>query len=113
MARCPLCGKPLDWRELMEQMLAKRGNEMKKILLDKEIFLNELRDFVFKCPHCGEEFYGKTLPEKEAEKVFELLNEFKGSIDWENGRVRLRLNSLLALDTMLEEWDRKVKGSKI
>ncbi|MDV3103653.1 hypothetical protein [Thermococcus waiotapuensis] len=112
MARCPLCGSPLDWGELIEEMLAKRGNEMKEILSDRGRFLNELREFAFKCPNCGEEFYGKNLPEKEAEKVFELLNEFKGSIDWESGRVRLRLNSLLALDTMLEEWDRKMKGNR-
>jgi NMD protein affecting ribosome stability and mRNA decay len=108
MARCPVCGKPLDWAELIEQMLSLEGIE--NILKDREKFMETLENFTFKCPHCGEEFYGRYLPREEAEKVFELLNEFKGSIDWENGKVRLRLNNLLALDTMLEQWDRKVKG---
>ena len=108
MARCPLCGKPLDWGELIEQMLSLENAE--EIMRDRERFMETFRNFVFKCPHCGEEFYGRNLPEKEAEKVFELLNDFKGSIDWDKKKVRLRLNSLLALDTMLEQWDRKVKG---
>ncbi|ASJ06904.1 hypothetical protein [Thermococcus pacificus] len=108
MARCPLCGKSLDWGELIEQMIEEKGTEMRELLLDRERFLSAFREFVFKCPHCGEEFYGRNLPEKEAEKVFELLNDFKGSIDWENKKVRLRLNSLLALDTLLEQWDEKV-----
>ncbi len=108
MARCPLCGKVLDWGGLIEQMLSIENAE--EIFKDKERFFDALDSFVFKCPHCGEEFYGSSLPRKEAEKVFELLSEFKGSIDWENRRVRLRLNSLLALDTMLEKWDEKVKG---
>ena len=112
MAKCPLCGKPLDWGELIEQMIEEKGPEMRGLLSDRERFLSTFREFTFKCPHCGEEFYGRNLPEKEAEKVFELLNEFKGSIDWENGKVRLRLNSLLALDTMLEQWDEKVKGKR-
>jgi predicted RNA-binding Zn-ribbon protein involved in translation (DUF1610 family) len=108
MAKCPLCGTALDWGELIEQMLAlENANE---IFQDRERFMATFKSFVFRCPHCGEEFYGKNLPAREAEKVFELLNEFKGSIDWENRKVRLRLNSLLALDTMLENWDRKVKG---
>ena len=106
MAKCPLCGSSLDWAGLIEQMLAiENANE---IFRDREKFMEAFEGFVFKCPHCGEEFYGRNLPAKEAEKVFELLNEFKGSIDWENRKVRLRLNSLLALDTMLENWDKKV-----
>ncbi|ASJ12206.1 hypothetical protein [Thermococcus thioreducens] len=108
MAKCPLCGKPLDWGELIEQMLT--IDDAEDIMKDHKKFMEAFEGFVFKCPHCGEEFYGRNLPEKEAEKVFELLNEFNGSIDWENKRVRLRLNSLLALDTMLEQWDKKVKG---
>ncbi|ASJ03061.1 hypothetical protein A3L09_07230 [Thermococcus profundus] len=108
MAKCPLCGSSLDWAELINQMIEKGLNE--ETLKDREKFLASFRGFVFKCPHCGEEFYGRNLPEKEAEKVFELLNEFKGSIDWEKGKVRLRLNSLLALDTMLEKWDEKMRG---
>jgi len=112
MAKCPLCGKPLDWGELIEQMIKEKGPDMRGLLSDRERFLSAFREFVFKCPHCGEEFYGRNLPEMEAEKVFELLNEFKGSIDWESGRVKLRLNSLLALDTMLEKWDEKVKGKR-
>ncbi len=108
MAKCPLCGEPLDWGELIDQMLALENAG--ELLKDRERFMKAFKDFVFKCPHCGEEFYGRNLPEKEAEKVFELLNEFKGSIDWENRKVRLRLNSLLALDTMLEKWDEKMKG---
>ncbi len=108
MAKCPLCGEPLDWGELIEQMLALENAG--ELLKDRERFMETFRDFVFKCPHCGEEFYGRNLPEKEAEKVFELLNEFKGSVDWEKRKVRLRLNSLLALDTMLEKWDEKMKG---
>lgn len=109
MARCPLCGSPLDWAELIEQMLALEDAE--EVMSDRERFMEAFEGFVFKCPHCGEEFYGRNLPGKEAEKVFELLNEFKGSIDWENKKVRLRLNSLLALDTMLEKWDQKMKGN--
>ena len=108
MARCPLCGSPLDWAELIEQMLGLENTE--ELMSDRERFMGAFEGFVFKCPHCGEEFYGRNLPEKEAEKVFELLNEFKGSIDWENKKVRLKLNSLLALDTMLEQWDKKIKG---
>jgi len=108
MAKCPLCGKPLDWGELMEQMLVLENAE--EIFRERERFMETFEGFVFKCPHCGEEFYGRNLPGKEAEKVFALLNEFRGSIDWENRKVRLRLNSLLALDTMLENWDKKVKG---
>ena len=108
MARCPVCGKPLEWGQLIEQMLNLDNAE--EVMTDIELFLKTLKNFTFKCPHCGEEFYGRYLPREEAEKVFELLNEFKGSIDWEKGKVRLRLNSLLALDTMLEQWDRKVKG---
>jgi len=107
MAKCPLCGKPLDWGELIEQMLTLENAE--EVFKDREKFVQTFEGFVFKCPSCGEEFYGRNLPGKEAEKVFELLNEFNGSIDWENKRVRLRLNSLLALDTMLEQWDKKVK----
>ncbi|WP_297503820.1 hypothetical protein [Thermococcus sp.] len=112
MARCPLCGKPLDWGELIDQMIDAKGPEMRELLSNREHFMNALKGFTFKCPHCGEEFYGRNLPEKEVEKVFELLNEFKGSINWENRKVRLRLNSLLALDTMLEKWDEKVKGKR-
>ena len=108
MAKCPLCGKPLDWGELIEQMLSLENAE--EIMNDREKFLKAIEEFAFKCPHCGEEFYGKYLPREEAEKVFELLNEFKGSIDWNNKRVRLKLNSLLALDRMLENWDKKMKG---
>ncbi|NJE01179.1 hypothetical protein [Thermococcus sp. JdF3] len=108
MAKCPLCGTALDWGELIEQMLALEDAE--GLFKDRERFMATFESFVFRCPHCGEEFYGKNLPAREAEKVFALLNEFKGSIDWENRKVRLRLNSLLALDTMLENWDRKVKG---
>ncbi|NJE03199.1 hypothetical protein [Thermococcus sp. MV11] len=108
MAKCPLCGTALDWGELIEQMLVIEDAE--EVFQDREKFTEAFKGFVFKCPHCGEEFYGKNLPTREAEKVFALLNEFKGSIDWENRKVRLRLNSLLALDAMLENWDRKVKG---
>ena len=108
MARCPVCGKPLDWGQLVEQMLALEN--AREVMKDRELFIETLEEFVFKCPHCGEEFYGRYIPREEAEKVFELLNEFKGSIDWERKKVRLRLNSLLALNTMLEQWDRKMKG---
>jgi rRNA maturation protein Nop10 len=76
MARCPVCGKPLDWAELIEQMLSLEGIE--NILKNREKFMETLENFTFKCPHCGEEFYGRYLPREEAEKVFELLNEFKG-----------------------------------
>jgi predicted nucleic-acid-binding Zn-ribbon protein len=107
MAKCPLCGAVLDWAELIEQMLTIEGAE--EVLQNKGVFMETFENFVFKCPKCGEEFYGRNLSGKEAEKVFELLNEFKGSIDWENRKVKLRINSLLALDTMLEGWDRKVK----
>ena len=107
MARCPLCGAVLDWAELIEQMLTSDGAE--EVLQDKVRFMETFENFIFKCSKCGEEFYGRNLPQNEAEKVFELLNEFKGSIDWEHRRVKLRVNSLLALDTMLEGWDRKVK----
>ncbi|WP_297463605.1 hypothetical protein [Thermococcus sp.] len=110
MARCPLCGKPLDWGELIEQMLSLENAE--EILRDREKFMKAFRDFVFRCPHCSGEFYGRNLPLEEAEKVFELLNEFRGSIDWENKKVKLKLNNLLALDTMLEQWDEKVKGQR-
>ncbi|MCD6372124.1 MAG: hypothetical protein J7L37_01020 [Thermococcus sp.] len=108
MAKCPLCGNSLDWGELIEQML--KLENAAEVMKNREKFMETFEGFVFKCPHCGEEFYGKNLPAKEAEKVFELLNEFRGSIDWENGKVRLRLNSLLALDTMLEKWDEKMRG---
>ncbi|ACJ15933.1 hypothetical protein, conserved [Thermococcus onnurineus NA1] len=108
MAKCPLCGATLDWAELIGQMLPMEN--AREIFSDKDGFMEAFEGFVFKCPSCGEEFYGRNLPTKEAEKVFDLLNEFKGSIDWENKKVRLRLNSLLALDMMLEQWDRKVKG---
>ncbi len=110
MARCPLCGSPLDWAELINQMIAKEGGRMRELLGDRGEFMKAFREFVFKCPHCNGEFYGRNLPEEEVEKVFDLLNEFKGSIDWENGKVRLKLNSLLALDVMLRKWDEKVKG---
>ncbi|AJC70803.1 MAG: hypothetical protein J7K48_06510 [Thermococcus sp.] len=106
MARCPLCGKALDWGELIEQMLNLDNAE--EITKDRGKFMEAIEGFAFKCSHCGEEFYGKYLPREEVEKVFELLNEFKGSIDWENRKVRLRLNSLLALDKMLENWDKKM-----
>ena len=106
MARCPLCGKALDWGELIEQMLNLDNAE--EITKDRGKFMEAIENFAFKCPHCGEEFYGKYLPREEVEKVFGLLNEFKGSIDWENRKVRLRLNSLLALDKMLENWDKKM-----
>jgi len=104
MAKCPLCGKPLDWAELIEQMLTVES--AREIFKDREKFIQTFESFVFKCPHCSEEFYGKYLPREEAVKVFELLNEFKGSIDWENRKVRLRLNSLLALDKMLENLEK-------
>ena len=108
MARCPLCGAPLDWAGLIEQMLTMEN--ARDVFSDGEKFMKAFEGFVFKCPSCGEEFYGRNLPAKEAEKVFSLLNEFKGSIDWERGKVRLKLNNLLALDTMLEQWDERVKG---
>ena len=41
-----------------------------------------------------------------------LLNEFKGSIDYENNKVKLKLTNLLTLDLMLEEWDRRVKNTR-
>ncbi|CAB50415.1 hypothetical protein [Pyrococcus abyssi] len=108
MAKCPVCGASLDWRDLIEQMLTLENAE--DIFKDREEFLGKLKEFTFKCPVCGEEFLGKYLPMDEAEKVFELLNDFKGSIDWDNRKVRIRLNQLLALDKMLEEWDRRVKN---
>ncbi len=108
MARCPVCGTPLDWGDIVEQLINSLGEEKAKtILRDRNAFLDALEGSVLRCPHCGEEFYGKALPKDEAEKVFYLLNDFRGSIDWESMKVRLRLNSLLALDTMLEEWDRR------
>jgi len=110
MARCPLCGATLNWAELIEQMLS--GEVSRDLFEDPERFRSALEDFVFKCPHCGEEFYGKNLPSKEVDKVFELLREFKGSINWDEGKVRLRLNSLLALDTMLEKWDENTGGRR-
>ncbi|MDI3475775.1 MAG: hypothetical protein PWQ95_1503 [Thermococcaceae archaeon] len=110
MAKCPICGSPLDWGELIEQMLKEDRERLKGLLKDSREFLEAFKEFTFRCPSCGEEFYGSALPEREAKKVFELLNEFKGSIDWENERVKLRLNSLLALDTMLEGLDKKLKG---
>lgn len=82
MARCPLCGKALDWAELINQMLEKGVGE--DVFKDRDKFMETFNDFVFKCPHCGEEFYGRNLPASETEKVFELLNDFKGSIDWDN-----------------------------
>ncbi|MFA4647586.1 Trm112 family protein [Pyrococcus kukulkanii] len=111
MAKCPVCGSPLDWRELIDQMLTLEN--FSELLKNKNEFINALENFAFKCPRCGEEFYGKFLPRDEAEKVFELLNDFKGSIDWENRKVRIRLNQLLALDKMLEEWDKRVKERKL
>ncbi|WP_461865548.1 hypothetical protein [Thermococcus sp.] len=105
MARCALCGKTLKWEELIDQMLELKN--FRELLKDKEVFMKTFENFVFKCPHCGEEFYGRNLPVKEAEKVFDLLNDFKGSIDWENKKVKLKLTNLLALDLMLEEWDRR------
>ncbi|WP_456394589.1 hypothetical protein [Thermococcus sp.] len=108
MARCPLCGRALKWEELVEQML--ELEDFREILKDRNAFMESLGDFVFKCPHCGEEFYGRNLPAREAEKVFDLLNDFTGSIDWEERRVRLKLTNLLALDLMLEEWDRRSRG---
>lgn len=108
MARCPICGEALKWEDLIEQMLS-RG-DFKELLEDRERFISAFEDFVFRCPHCEEEFYGRSLPRKEALKVFELLNDFKGGIDYENSRVKLKLTNLLALDTMLEEWDKRVKG---
>ncbi|AEC52079.1 hypothetical protein PNA2_1163 [Pyrococcus sp. NA2] len=108
MARCPICGAPLNWNELIEQML-KLGNA-EEIMKDRNEFLKSFESFVFKCPSCNEEFEGKYLPSDEAEKVFELINDFKGSIDWEKKKVRIRLNNLLALEKMLEEWDKRVKG---
>ncbi|HII60893.1 hypothetical protein [Pyrococcus horikoshii] len=108
MAKCPVCGSTLDWRELIEQMLSMEN--AREVFSDKERFLKELEEFTFKCPVCGEEFLGKYLPREEGEKVFELLNDFKGSIDWERRKVRIRLNQLLVLDKMLEEWDRRVKN---
>ena len=108
MARCPVCGKALNWGGLVEQMLEREDAE--EVIKNRKKFVEAVENFVFRCPHCGEEFYGKYLPREEVEKVFELLNEFKGSIDWENKRVRLRLNSLLALDKMLENWDKKMVG---
>ena len=113
MARCPICGKPLDWRDVMEQFIKSVGVEKGKALMgDEERFLEAFNDAVIKCPACGEEFYGRALPQGEVEKVFSLLNDFKGSIDWDGMKVRLRLNSLLALDTMLEEWDRRQRSGK-
>ncbi|NPA47775.1 MAG: hypothetical protein GXO14_03895 [Thermococci archaeon] len=111
MARCPVCGRPLDWRDVVEQLIARVGKEEgKRILTDKESFMKALDGAVIRCPACGEEFYGRVLPRDEAEKVFVLLNDFKGSVNWDEMKVRLRLNSLLALDTMLEEWDRRQKS---
>lgn len=106
MARCPICGETLKWEELIEQMLTLDNFE--DLLGNREEFLETLAGFVFRCPRCGEDFWGRSLNKREASKVFELLNEFKGGIDYENGKVRLKLTNLLALDVMLEEWDRKV-----
>jgi len=106
MARCPICGEALKWEEIIEQMLTLEDFE--NLLEDRDEFLKALDEFVFRCPHCGEEFWGRALDRREAPKVFELLNEFKGGIDYKNGKVRLKLTNLLALDVMLEEWDRKV-----
>ncbi|AEH25498.1 hypothetical protein [Pyrococcus yayanosii] len=107
MAKCPVCGRPLKWETLIEQMLILPN--FRELLKDRETFLKTLEDFVFKCPECKEEFYGRTLPRGEAEKVFELLNDFKEGIDYERKVVRLKLTNLLALEVMLEEWDRRVK----
>ncbi len=113
MARCPVCGKPLDWRDVVEQLIGVLGEEAPTILEDGEESMKALRGASIRCPVCGGEFHGSTLPEDEARKVFELLKEFKGSIDWERGEVKLRLNSLLALDTMLEEWDKRQRPEKV
>ena len=90
----------------MEQMIVL--DNFKALLEDKDAFLSALSEFVFKCPHCEEEFYGKALDMKEAGRVFELLNDFKGAIDYERGKVKLKLTNLIALDVMLEEWDKRV-----
>ncbi len=105
MARCPLCGMAIKWEELIEQMLELEN--FKELLENKASFMKTFESFIFRCPHCGEEFYGKNLPADEAEKVFDLLNDFEGSVDWKNKKVRLKLTNLLALDLMLEEWDRR------
>lgn len=110
MSRCPLCGKIIRWEDLIEQMLILEN--FRELLKDKDAFLSALNDFAFKCPECGEEFYGRNLNLREAEKVFELLNDFDGSIDYSSNKVRLKLTNLLALDLMLEEWDKRVKGSR-
>ncbi|HIP74678.1 MAG TPA: hypothetical protein EYH24_00370 [Thermococcus paralvinellae] len=107
MARCPVCGEALRWEELIEQMLELEN--FGRLLTDKQAFISAFEGFVFTCPHCGQKFYGRYLELKELEKVFELLNDFKGGIDYENKKVRLKLTNLLALNMMLEEWDRKVK----
>lgn len=107
MARCPICGEALKWEELIEQMLELEN--FSELLADKQAFISAFEGFVFACPYCKEEFYGKHLEIKEAEKVFELLNDFKGGIDYENKKVKLKLTNLLALDMMLEEWDRRIK----
>ncbi|HDG64167.1 MAG: hypothetical protein J7J05_06100 [Thermococcus sp.] len=110
MSRCPLCGEVIKWEDLVEQMLVL--SNFQELLKDKDSFLSALNSFAFKCPKCGEEFYGNNLNQNEASKVFELLNEFNGSIDYENNKVRLKLTNLLALDLMLEEWDKRVKTSR-
>ncbi|KPU62309.1 hypothetical protein EP1X_09495 [Thermococcus sp. EP1] len=110
MSRCPLCGEVLKWEDLIEQMLTL--NNFKELLKNKDSFLSTLDTFIFTCPKCGEEFYGNNLSQNEASKVFELLNEFKGSIDYENNKVKLKLTNLLTLDLMLEEWDRRVKNTR-
>ena len=110
MSRCPICGRTIKWEELIEQMLIL--DNFRELLKDKSAFLSALEGFAFKCPECGEEFYGRNLNLREAEKVFDLINEFNGSIDYINNRVRLKLTNLLALDLMLEEWDKRVKGAR-
>lgn len=107
MARCPVCGGALKWEDLIEQMLSLKN--FRELLGDKQEFLKAFNGFIFKCPVCGEEFYGKVLGKKEPGVVFELLNDFKGGIDYESGRVKLKLTNLLALNTMLEEWDRRTR----
>jgi len=107
MARCPICGEALKWEDLIEQMLSLEN--FRELLGDKQEFLKAFSEFIFKCPRCGEEFYGKALGEKEPSVVFELLNDFEGGIDYERRRVKLKLTNLLALNTMLEEWDRRTR----
>lgn len=78
------------------------------VFKDRDKFMEIFNDFVFKCFYCGEEFYGRNFLVLEIEKVFELLNDFKGLIDWDNKRVCFRFNSFLVFDLMFENWDRKM-----